>query len=380
MSKSKVAVPAVNYTGERLYRLLATLYLDIEKSPVAFTSPKVVYEYIRQELGIKSIPLSALKSFEAEHVRPNQVTRDVRNGRRPTLGYYAPGLDSQWQIDLVDLHRSNNANNTYSFALTKIDLFSRQVDAELVTRKTADKVVQAFDAICKRRGRWPDTLQSDEGKEFLNKSFKQYCKRKSIKHFVVNNEKKSPVVERFNRTYQSRLYRYKHARPKESLKFLSKQVIKNYNESRHSMHGFRPADIDVELAAKIGKVERVLKVQRARENAKKSRQFKYKVGDTVRTVAYKSVFSKAYRGTFTEEVFRIASRYRKFPDYHINLYRLKDLMDDDIRGVYYEGELEKVQLPDKNQRQIASVLKRSKRLGRLVTFKDYPSTFTKWVR
>lgn len=66
------------------------------------------------------------------------------------------------------------------------------------------------------------------------------------------------------------------------------------------------------------------------------------MGDIVRIVVYKFVFFKVYRGIFTEEVFRIVFRYRKFFDYYINLYRLKDLMDDDIRGVYYEGELEKV--------------------------------------
>lgn len=378
MMMKKSPINAV--TGERLQQLLSTLFLDIEKSPVAFRSPKVVYDYLREELGITAVPLAAVKKFEAQHVRPNQVNRDVRHGRAPTLAYYAPGLDSQWQIDLVDLHRSNNANNTYSFALTKIDLFSRQVDAELITRKTADKVTKAFDAICRRKGRWPDTLQSDEGKEFLNKTFKDYCKRKSIKFFVVNNEKKVSLLERFNRTYQGMLYKYKQARPKASLTVLNRQVVTNYNETRHSMHGFRPADITVEVAAKMAKVERVLKLQRARENAKKSRPFKFKVGDTVRTVVDRGVFSKAYRGTFTQEVFRIARRYRKFPDYHINLYRLQDLTDEKILGVYYERELQKVYLPPDRQRRISKVLKRSKRLGKLVTFEDYPSTYTEWVR
>ena len=49
-------------------------------------------------------------------------------------------------------------------------------------------------------------------------------------------------------------------------------------------------------------------------------------------------------------------------------------------GVYYEHELQKVYLQPDGRRVIEKVLKKHKRLGRLVTFKNYPSTYSEWVR
>lgn len=366
--------------GNRIDSLLSTLFLDIDKSLVAFQSATAVHEYLRKDLGILNVPLSVVRRFEAEKVRPNQVIRDVRNGRKETLPYVTKGLDSLWQVDLMDLHKKNNSPNAYAFALVKIDVFSRKVDAELVTNKSAIKVTQAFDKICRRNGRWPDTLQTDEGKEFLNSSFQKYCKSKKIRHFVVNSEKKAAVVERFNRDFQKLLYRFKQAYPKRTIKELIAKVVVNHNDSRHSHHGFKPSDIDVALAAKMAKLQHRDRIRRGRMNRTKVRPFRFNVGDTVRTVATKMPFDKSYRGTFTKEVFQIEKRFRKFPHYYINLYRLRDLLGEEILGVHYEHELQKVYLPHKRRRIVEKILKRNKRLGKLVTFQDYPSRYTEWVQ
>ena len=374
------AKPNEKLWNNRAGRILSTLFLDPDKSPVAFRSAFAVYEYLRNELGVKSIPLRLVRRFEAEFVRPNQIIRDVRNGKRPTLSYSAPGLDSLWQADLIDLHKKNNSRAFHGFVLTKIDVFSRKVDAEVVIDKSAPKVVQAFDKICRRNGRWPDTLQTDEGKEFLNKTFQRYCESKRIRHFYANTEKKAAVDERFNREFQKLFYRMKSQYPKRRIKDLVKIVVSNHNELRHAHHGLKPASIDVKLAGKMGKLQHVDRVNRARENADSVTPFIFSVGDTVRTVRTRTAFDKSYRGTFTEEVFEIKHRFRRFPHYHINLYRLRDLTGEDILGVYYEHELQKVYLSSERHRAIEKVLKKNKRLGKLVTFKDYPPTYSEWVQ
>ena len=358
--------------NNELGRLLNTLFYDIDKSPVAFKSSFVVHEYLRDELGLKNIPLRVVKRFEAEVVRPNQIIRDVRNGKKATLPYSAPGLDSLWQVDLIDLHKKNNSRGVYAFILAKLDVFSRKVDAEVLTNKSAAKVIQAFDKICRRNGRWPNTMQTDEGKEFLNKIFQGYCKSKRIKHFVVNSEKKAAVVERFNRDFQKVFYCMKQASPNCKIKELVEIVVVNHNDSRHGHHGFKPGSIDVELAGKMSKLQHLDRVNRAKANAVKIKLFVFSVGDTVRMVVTKTPFDKAYRGSFTREVFEITHRFRKFPHYNINLSRLQDLVGKEIVGVYYEHKLQRVYLPPDRRRVVEKVLKRNKRLGRLVTFRDYP--------
>ena len=299
--------------GNRIDSLLSTMFLDIDKSPVAFKSAAAVHEYLREELGIRNVPLSVVRRFEAEKVRPNQVIHDVRNGRKETLSYVAKGLDSLWQVDLVDLHKKNNSPNAYAFALVKIDVFSRKADAELVIKKLAIKVTQAFDKICRRNGRWPDTLQTDEGKEFLNSSFQKYCESKKIRHFVVNSEKKAAVVERFNRDFQKLLYRFKQAYPKRTIKELIAKVVVNHNDSRHSHHCFKPSDINVALAAKMVKLQHRDRMRKGRMNRARVRPSRFDVGDTVRTVATKTPFDKSYRGLLLKRYFRSRKDFANFP-------------------------------------------------------------------
>lgn len=196
----------------------------------------------------------------------------------------------------------------------------------------------------------------------------------------MNSEKKAAVVERFNRDFQKLLYRFKQAYPKRTIKELIAKVVVNHNDSRHSHHGFKPSDIDVALAAKMAKLQHRDRIRRGRMNRTKVRPFRFNVGDTVRTVATKMPFDKSYRGTFTKEVFQIEKRFRKFPHYYINLYRLRDLLGEEILGVHYEHELQKVYLPHERRRIVEKILKRNKRLGKLVTFQDYPSRYTEWVQ
>jgi hypothetical protein len=60
--------------------------------------------------------------------------------------------------------------------------------------------------------RKPAMVQSDKGTEFLNLTFRSMLKRydvKFVKFYTSENEGiKAAVVERFNRTLKSKMYRY----------------------------------------------------------------------------------------------------------------------------------------------------------------------------
>ena len=62
-------------------------------------------------------------------------TLDLIRSRRlkhPRLQYKSYGLNHQWQLDLVDLHAVGRQKGN-RFLLTKIDVFSRQADAKLLS-------------------------------------------------------------------------------------------------------------------------------------------------------------------------------------------------------------------------------------------------------
>ena len=118
------------------------------------------------------------------------------------------GKDEQWQADLVDVQALKKDNDGYRFLLPVIDVLSKYVFVVPLKDKTGKSLVDAFDAIFKKDGRVPERLQTDAGKEFLNKEFQQFLTSKNVRHFVTYIETKAQIVERFNRTLKKRMWRY----------------------------------------------------------------------------------------------------------------------------------------------------------------------------
>ena len=101
-------------------------------------------------------------------------------------------------------------------------------------------------------------------------------------------------------------------------------------------------------------------------------KFKFKVGDTVRISRDKGVFGKGYEDTFSEEYFIVKQRLMRVPP----TYRLKDQLDEDIIGVFYEHQLQKITPPEFFV--VEKVLqKRGDRY--LVKWRGFPSKFNQWV-
>ena len=111
------------------------------------------------------------------------------------------------QADLVDLSQLKKDNNGMTFPLTVIDVFSKVAWCFPMKNKSAASLVAALDSTFSRG--WPKTLQTDQGLEFLNKSVQALLKKHGIHHFSTHNaETKASIVERFNRTLKTRMWRY----------------------------------------------------------------------------------------------------------------------------------------------------------------------------
>ena len=101
------------------------------------------------------------------------------------------------------------------------------------------------------------------------------------------------------------------------------------------------------------------------------------MGDTVRISVQRLPFDKAYTGNWTEELFIVKSRYPTVPV----TYGLKDLADEDIKGKFYEQELQKVAEVDRVY-IVEKILKTRKRAGKIeyfVKWWSYPVKFNSWV-
>lgn len=278
------------------------------------------------------------------------------------------GLDDQWEADLVDVQGIAKYNNNVRFLLTVIDTLSKHAFVLPLKDKSAKSIVKAFEKIFKVRQ--PRKLRSDSGKEFLNKQFQQFLKAKKIIFFTSNNETKAAIVERFNRTLRSKMWRYFTATRQERYIDVLQDLVNSYNRTPHSSTGYAPADVNVMNGETVWRKMYKFPIKRKRP--------KYKAGDLVRISKTKKTFEKGYRPNWTREVFKINRVYkRSLPEYSI-----KDLDGEDILGKFLEFELQAV-TPQETQNYKIKQVVRSKGKGAakqyLISWEGYPDKFQTWI-
>ena len=276
------------------------------------------------------------------------------------------GLDDQWEADLVDVHGIAKYNNNVTFLLTVIDSLSKYAFVVPLKDKTGQSIVKAFTHIFKTRQ--PRKLRSDKGKEFVNKLFQDFLKKRGIIFFTSNNETKSAIVERFNRTLQAKMWRYFTASSTHRYIDVLQHIVESYNDTTHSATDYAPNDVNVMNAESVWR-----KMYKYGKKVKRKRP-SFMVGSLVRISKTKRTFEQGYKSNWTKEVFRIIRVYKK----RIPEYKLHDLMDEEILGRFLESELQAV---DPLEGQIYKVKKVIKKRGKetLVVWEGFPDKFKTWI-
>ena len=168
--------------------------------------------------------------------------------RRKVIAY---GIGELMQCDLIDVSKLSKYNDGNKYILTAIDVFSKYAFAIPLRSKNAEAVVDGFKKLFEEIKFNVVNLQTDEGKEFYNKKVQAYFKRLKIHHYSSYSEHKASVVERFNRTLKTKLYRiFTHTNSYRYVDVL-KSVLKSYNTSVHRTTGYAPADVTPELESEI---------------------------------------------------------------------------------------------------------------------------------
>jgi len=198
-------------------------------------------------------------------------------------------------------------------------------------------------------------VQSDKGTEFLYSTFQSMLKRRGIKFYTSENEDlKASVVERFNRTLKSKMYRYfTHKNTRRYVDALD-DMLHSYNNTRHSSIGMAPTEVDVENEDLVRK--------RPYPPKPKSYEWKYEMGDKVRITMQKRPFRKCYLGDWSLEIFVIKCRLPTVPV----TYQLVDLIGV-LRARTAEGvKVRRQTLPYRSHIQDEEAKRRSRRISRFV--------------
>ena len=285
----------------------------------------------------------------------------------PKRKVFVNGIDDTWGADLAEMGGQSKFNDGVRYLLMVIDVFSKFGWIRVLKNKQGERVAKAFKSIFKE-GRVPEKLWVDKGKEFWNKNVDEILNEFGVERYSTQNEEKVSVVERWNRTIKGKLWKLFSAR--NSMTYLDKlkEILADYNHTKHSNTGMTPAQ------ASLKKNERKVYAKLYEDELwRKRKPAKFEVGDKVRISKWKTNFEKGFTPNWTEEIFVVKKVLYTKPV----TYRLKNLLEDDVEGSFYDQELQKV---DQEVFRIEEVLEEDKESGEsYVKWSGYPDKFNEWI-
>ena len=183
--------------------------------------------------------------------------------------------------------------------------------------------------------------------------------------YSTENEEKSSVVERWNRTMKEKMFKYLTANNTNKYIDVLNNFVERYNNTRHS--SIKMTSVEATEKENEVRVYRNLYPDLTRQPIRA----KFKIGDKVRIQKKKGLFEKGFTPNWTEEVFTVSKIQRTNPV----TYKITDYNDEEIQGTFYEQELQKT---SQEVYRIEKIVKND-RTKSLVKWKGYPESFNSWV-
>ena len=278
------------------------------------------------------------------------------------------GIDEIWAADLVEMQKFSKWNKGVKYLLMVIDVFSKYGWVRGLKDKKTETFSKAFNDIFKSK-RKPQMLWTDKGSEFISKHFKEFLKSKGIRLYHIENEEKSSVIERWNKTMKNRMW--KMFTVNNNAVYFDKidKLVNDYNNTRHFSIKMTPVE-----ASEKKNQSKVWSNLYSDSIYTKPGKPTIAIGDKVKIFKHKrQVFDKVYTPNWTEEIFVIDKILPTKPV----TYRIVDLMGESIKGSFYEQELQKAK---QQTFRIEKVIRRdNKKKMALVKWSGYPDKFNSWV-
>lgn len=358
---------------KEIVKALQELFLNVDESPLALTGNLKMLEKAAKKVGISK--QATLKYLRGEPAFTLHRPCRVHFERSRTL--LKPEVDELWQADLVemkDTERMIALNRRTKFLLTVIDTLSKYAWVVPLPNRSGKRVAEALEKIFRDSKRVPKKLQTDEGKEFYNAQVKKVLDLNGVHHYSTRGEPKAAIVERFNRTLKERTYRFMTANNTLKYEQALPTIVANYNATYHRSIGMSPNEV---MANNVDKVWR--KLMRLRPPL---RGWKFRPGDFVRTTKLLGKDRRQSKfGQRASKAMYTVSRRARQPTDGVNYYTLEDWRGTNVKGRFYEPQLQKVRgLP--NRWRVEKVHKRRGKGAKkqvLVSWQGLSPEYQTWI-
>ena len=210
----------------------------------------------------------------------------------------------------------------------------------------------------------PKYIWRDRESSFFSEEMQQFFKNNNVKIYHTNSHLKAVIIERFNRSLRELMI----IKNNNTVWYnILPKLIKIYNNRYHSTIKMKPTEIDKSNEKYI------------KENIyaydKTNKIPKFKINDLVRiSLKRRPIFDKPSANIkWSEELFKIHSINKS----NVVTYKIKDMNDEIIEGIFYERELQKT----KNTSEVYVIEKiiRKNKNKYLVKWRNYSNDFNSWV-
>ena len=217
----------------------------------------------------------------------------------------------------------------------------------------------------------PKFIWSDKEPAFFSKEMQQFFKDNSVKIYYTNSHLKAVVIDRFNRSLRELMMK-EFVKSNNTIWYnILSKLIKIYNNRFHSTIKMKPIQVNKNNEKYIKENIPIIKYT----YNKTSKIPRFKIDDLVRiSLKRRNIFDKPSSNIkWSEELFKIYSINRS----NVITYKIKDLNDDIIDGIFYERELQKT----KNILQVYIIEKiiRKNKNKYLVKWRGYSNDFNSWI-
>ena len=322
-------------------KYLQKKHQDISKSGAYYGIDKFYRSIIKD--GKYSISRKDIQLFlqsQEYYTLQQQVNRKFK---RPKV--IVPYKGYQLDIDTAHLTEYRDKNDSYSYILGAIDCFSKEAHAiPLKSLKSKDVVPELKNLIAKFDK--VERIRTDMGSEFKSARAQSLFKQLKIKHFYAKNtEIKANIIERFFKTLKTLIFRFMVSKNTHRWVDELSNIVKTYNLSFHNSIKQSPASVKEADEYKIWKELYYKKSYGPEHNF----TFNFNIHDTVRISIIKAPFERIFDEKWTREYFIVSDRFYKES---IPVYELKDIQNDAVGGVFYNNELQKIDVKDSDDTYI----------------------------
>lgn len=302
----------------------------------AFSGATTVWRRFNEDRvasGKTTVPLSKVKNALAGV--KSSVSHKLPRKPKKTLRILSTSINEYWSTDTIfwSLYEDEQSEG-YPYSIGVIDHFSRYAYCRPLRTKKASEVTKAFVSIAEEAGTYPLNLVLDRGTEY-KKEFLELMKQHNVNVIYAYGRHKASLIERFNRTLQSRVHRWMSTKRAGDWERGLQPIVKAYNNTMHSTIGATPSSITWRNQETL---YRRYYSKYFKQMSRAPSETALKIGQRVVVELPKNLAMRSYTERWSTQEYIIAKIITSNP----TTYKVKDSNDKVLKRKYYGSELQPI--------------------------------------